>query len=174
MAFANSVATAKSAASEGPIRYNPEAKERSLDALRRGLILPGYSHVPFEVELQEIVLATKRKKRRLRGKDKIALRVGRLIERFKMAKHFVPQIEQDAFGWQRDETKIAEEAALDGIYVVRTSVDQSAMSASEAVERYKDLGAVEQAFRCFKTRLTNRPRSYPSSERRSSFRGRLN
>ena len=87
----------------------------------------------------------------LRGKAKIALRVGRLIERFKMAKHFVLEIEEDAFGWKRNETKIAEEAALDGMYVVRTSVDQSAMSASEAVERYKDLGAVEQAFRCIKT-----------------------
>src|ERR1700687_242932 len=104
-----------------------------------------------EVELEKIVLATKRKKRRLRGKAKITLRVGRLIEGFKMAKHFVLQIEEDAFGWQRNETKIAEEAALDGMYVVRTSVDQSALSASCAVERYKDLGAVEQAFRCFKT-----------------------
>ncbi len=47
--------------------------------------------------------------------------------------------------------QIAEEAALDGVYVVRTSVDQSAMSASETVELYKDLGAVEQAFRCIKT-----------------------
>jgi transposase len=104
-----------------------------------------------EVELQKIALATKREKRALRGKTKIALRVGRLIEKFKMAKHFVLEIEEDAFGWKRNETKIAEEAALDGMYVVRTSVDQSALSASCAVERYKDLGAVEQAFRCFKT-----------------------
>ena len=104
-----------------------------------------------EVELQKIALATKREKRPLRGKTKIALRVGRLIEKFKMAKHFILEIEEDAFGWKRNETKIAEEAALDGMYVVRTSVDQSALSASCAVERYKDLGAVEQAFRCFKT-----------------------
>jgi hypothetical protein len=76
-----------------------------------------------EVELQKIVLANNRKKRRLRGKAKIALRVGRLIERFKMAKHFVLEIKEDAFGWKRNETKIAEEAALDGVYVVRTSVD---------------------------------------------------
>ena len=68
-----------------------------------------------------------------------------------MAKHFVLEIEEDAFGWKRNEPKIAEEALLDGMYVVRTSVDQSAMSASEAVECYKDLGAVEQAFRCLKT-----------------------
>src|SRR5271165_2497457 len=123
-----------------------------------------------EVELQKIALATKRQKRPLRGKAKIALRVGRLIERFKMAKHFVLEIEEEAFAWKRNETKIAEEAALDGMYVVRTSVDQSAMSASEAVERYKDLGAVEQAFRCIKTvdlkvrpihhRLENRVRAH--------------
>jgi hypothetical protein len=123
-----------------------------------------------EVELQKIVLATKRQKRPLRGKAKIALRVGRLIERFKVAKHFVLEIREEDFAWKRNETKIAEEAALDGMYVVRTSVDQSAMSASEAVERYKDLGAVEQAFRCIKTvdlkvrpihhRLENRVRAH--------------
>ena len=104
-----------------------------------------------EEELEKIALATRREKRRLRGKAKIALRVGRLIEGFKMAKHFVLEIEEDAFDWKRNETKIAEEAALDGMYVVRTSVDQSDLSASETVERYKDLGAVEQAFRCIKT-----------------------
>jgi hypothetical protein len=104
-----------------------------------------------EVELEKIALATKREKRRLRGKAKIALRVGRLIEGFKMAKHFVLEIEEDGFDWKRNETKIAEEAALDGMYVVRTSVDQSDLSASETVERYKDLGVVEQAFRCIKT-----------------------
>jgi transposase len=123
-----------------------------------------------EVELEKIALATNRQKRPLRGKAKIALRAGRLIERFKVAKHFILEIEQDAFGWKRNETKIAEEAALDGMYVVRTSVDQSAMSASEAVECYKDLGAVEQAFRCIKTvdlkvrpihhRLENRVRAH--------------
>ena len=124
-----------------------------------------------EVELQKIVLATKRQKRPLRGKAKIALLVGRLIERFKVAKKiFVLEIQAQDFAWKRNETKIAEEAALDGMYVVRTSVDQSAMSASEAVERYKDLGAVEQAFRCIKTvdlkvrpihhRLENRVRAH--------------
>ena len=73
-----------------------------------------------EVELQKIVLATKRQKRPLRGKAKIALRVGRLIERFKVAKHFVLEIREEDFAWKRNETKIAEEAALDGMYVVRT------------------------------------------------------
>jgi hypothetical protein len=58
-----------------------------------------------EVELQKIALATKREKRRLRGKAKIALRVGRIIEDFKMAKQFVLQIEGDAFGWKRNETR---------------------------------------------------------------------
>jgi hypothetical protein len=104
-----------------------------------------------ELELEKIVLAVKREKRPLRGKAKIGLRVGRLIQRFKMAKHFILEIADEAFSWKRHETKIAQEAALDGMYVVRTSVEESALSASQAVERYKDLGAVEQAFRCLKT-----------------------
>jgi transposase len=104
-----------------------------------------------EVELETITLATKREKKPLRGKAKIALRAGRLIERFKMAKHFILDIEENAFSWKRNETKIAQEAALDGMYVVRTCVEESLLSASQAVERYKDLGALEQAFRCIKT-----------------------
>ena len=87
------------------------------------------------MQLQKIVLATKRQKRPLRGKAKIALRVGRLIERFKVAKHFVLEIQEEDCAWKRNEIKMGEEAVLDGMYVVRTSVDQSAMSASEAVER---------------------------------------
>ncbi len=87
------------------------------------------------MELETIALATKREKRPLRGKAKIALRAGRLIQRFKMAKHFILNIEEEAFSWKRNETKIAQEAALDGMYVVRTCVDESRLSASQAVER---------------------------------------
>jgi transposase len=104
-----------------------------------------------EKQLAQIAAAVQRPARALRGKAKIALRAGRILNRYKMAKHFILEIEDRAFGWRRDEQKIAAEAALDGIYVVRTSVAQSALSASQVVERYKDLGAVEQAFRCLKT-----------------------
>ena len=65
-----------------------------------------------EVELQKIVLATKRQKRPLRGKAKIALRVGRLIERFKVAKHFVLEIREEDFAWKRNETKKSQKKRL--------------------------------------------------------------
>ncbi len=104
-----------------------------------------------EAELEKIAAAVQRASRPLRGQAKIALRVGRIIDRYKMAKHFLLEVEETELRWQRDTQKIAEEALLDGIYVVRTSVSPTAMSECEVVERYKDLGSVEQAFRCLKT-----------------------
>lgn len=104
-----------------------------------------------EAELDKIVQATRRGKRPLRGKDKIALRVGRVIDRFKVAKHFKLAITEEAFSYERDEKRIEEEAALDGIYVIRTSVPAQESSPEEAVRAYKDLSRVEQAFRCLKT-----------------------
>ena len=104
-----------------------------------------------EAQLKKIAEATVRAHRPLRGKDRIGLRVGRVIDRYKMAKHFILEIEEASFRWSRDEEKIAAEAALDGIYVVRSCVEASAMSASVLVERYKELTAVEQAFRSLKT-----------------------
>jgi transposase len=104
-----------------------------------------------EAKLDEIVRATERPKRALRGKDKIALRVGRVVNARKVAKHFVLAITETSFSYRRDEEKIAAEAALDGIYVVRTSLPQPAMSAEEVVRCYKGLSVVERAFRSFKT-----------------------
>ena len=104
-----------------------------------------------EAELEKIVEATRRERRPLRGKDRIALRVGGVIDRFKVAKHFRLTITEDAFSYERDGKRIAEEAALDGIYVIRTSVPAQESSPEEAVRAYKDLSHVEQAFRCLKT-----------------------
>jgi hypothetical protein len=104
-----------------------------------------------EAKLDEVVRATERPKRALRGKDKIALRVGRVVNARKVAKHFVLAITETSFSYRRDEEKIAAEAALDGIYVVRTSLPQPAMSAEEVVRCYKGLSVVERAFRSFKT-----------------------
>ena len=101
--------------------------------------------------LEPIVKATQRQKRRLKGKEKIALRVGKLINRYKMAKHFLLQIEEESFAFERDHEKIAREAALDGLYVIRTSVKAERLSDTSTVRAYKDLCKVEQAFRCFKT-----------------------
>jgi transposase len=104
-----------------------------------------------EAKLDEVVRATERPKRALRGKDKIALRVGRVVNARKVAKHFVLAITETSFSYRRDEEKIAAEAALDGIYVVRTSLPEPAMSAEEVVRCYKALSVVERAFRSFKT-----------------------
>ncbi len=102
-------------------------------------------------KLDQIVAATGRNKRALRGQAKIGLRVGKLLNQYKMAKHFVLNISDESFSYERDEAKIAEEAALDGIYVVRTSVQLDALSSDNTVRAYKDLAKVERAFRCIKT-----------------------
>lgn len=104
-----------------------------------------------EKALEPIRAATLRAKRPLRGKDKIALRVGRVLGRFKMAKHFVLAIGETSFSFHRNETKIGEEAAMDGIYVIRTSVDGSRLSSEGTVRAYKSLSRVERAFRSMKT-----------------------
>lgn len=104
-----------------------------------------------EKKLEEIVAATKRAKRRLKGKDKIGVRVGRTINKYKMQKHFILEITEDSFSYHRNEEKIAREAALDGLYVIRTSVPKKALRAESTVRAYKDLCKVERAFRCLKT-----------------------
>ncbi len=115
-------------------------------ARKRGELLAATEKV-----LDEIVAATTREKRRLRGKDKIGLRVGKVVNRFKVGKHFVLDINEERFSYRRDEKKIAEEAALDGLYVIRTSVASETMGSEDVVRAYKDLSKVERAFRCFKT-----------------------
>jgi hypothetical protein len=104
-----------------------------------------------EAALGKIHLAVSRAKRPLRGKDKIGLRVGRKIDAHKMAKHFIIEITDDTLAWHRDQEKIRREAATDGLYVVRTSLPAGDLSADDIVERYKDLSAVENAFRSIKT-----------------------
>jgi hypothetical protein len=104
-----------------------------------------------EAKLEKIRLAVSRAKAPLRGKDKIGLSVGRKIDAHKMAKHFIIQITDDSLTWQRDEEKIHREAATDSLYVVRTSLPSGTLSADDIVERYKDLSAVENAFRSIKT-----------------------
>lgn len=102
-------------------------------------------------ELDKIVAATQRTRSRLKGKDRIALRVGRVIQRFKMSKHFRLEIAEDVFRYKRDEENIAAEAALDGIYVVRTSLPADVLDADRTVGAYKGLSAAERAFRSLKT-----------------------
>ena len=104
-----------------------------------------------EQELEKIVAATRRPKRRLKGKEKIALRLGKVLNRFKMAKHFTFEIAEEGFTYQREEAAIAAEAALDGIYVVRTSVAESLLQEAPTVQAYKGLSKVERAFRSLKS-----------------------
>ena len=104
-----------------------------------------------ERELEKVAAATRREKRALRGQDKIGLRVGKLLGRFKMAKHFEITITQTTFAYARKTEAIAAEARLDGIYVLRTSVSNQVLGAKDTVRAYKDLAKVERAFRCLKT-----------------------
>jgi transposase len=88
---------------------------------------------------------------RLRGKDDVGVRVGKVVNKYKVAKHFILRIEDTSFHFEIDTDKVAEEAALDGLYVIRTSLSEERMSAQDAVRTYKKLGQVERAFRSFKT-----------------------
>jgi hypothetical protein len=118
-----------------------------------------------EAELDKIATAVTRERRPLRGQDKIGLAVGKVINARKMAKHFVIEITEDSFTYRRDEDKIAAEAALDGIYVLRTSVEQSVLAHDEVVSSYKALAYVERVFRGFNTDLDIRPIRHRSEER---------
>ena len=103
-----------------------------------------------ERQLEAIAMATRRATRPLRGKDKIAVRVDRVVQRWKVGKHFRFTITDTAFAYERDETAITAEAVLDGIYVIRTSVPPERLSGPDAVGAYKNLDFVERAFRSIK------------------------
>ena len=119
-----------------------------------------------EALLDPIVAAAKREKRRLKGADKIGVRVGKVVGKYKMAKHFELEIEEDAFGYRRTPESIAAEAALDGLYVVRTSLAETQLDAEGTVRAYKRLSAVERAFRSLKTvDLKVRPVFHRTAER---------
>jgi len=104
-----------------------------------------------EVALEKIKKATERKKNPLRGKGEIGLRVGKQIGRYKVGKHFLLKITDDSFSYERRAERIAEEATLDGFYVVRTSVNAAVLGSEETVACYKRLSNVERLFRCMKT-----------------------
>ena len=104
-----------------------------------------------ERDLEKVAVATHRARKRLKGKAEIGVAVGKVINHYKMAKHFKLTIAEDSFSYERKEQEIAAEAALDGIYVIRTSVEASVLGGEDVVGRYKDLALVERAFRCLKT-----------------------
>jgi hypothetical protein len=110
-----------------------------------------------EADLAKIAAAVARERRPLRGTDKIALRADRVLRRRKVAKHFTTSIGEDSFTYARNTGSITAEAALDGIYVLRTTVTSSDLDSGEVVSSYKALAGVERAFRAFNTDLDIRP-----------------
>jgi hypothetical protein len=110
-----------------------------------------------EADLGKIAAAVARERRPLRGADTIALRADRVLRRRKVAKHFTTSISGERFSYARNEESIAAEAALDGIYVLRTSVSADGLDSGKVVSSYKALAHVERAFRAFNTDLDIRP-----------------
>jgi Transposase DDE domain len=104
-----------------------------------------------EQDLKDIQARTLRQRQPLRGADKIGLAVGALLGRRKVAKHFRITITDDALNFTRDHAAITAEAALDGFYVLHTSVPADALNAADTVRAYKSLARVERAFRSLKT-----------------------
>ena len=134
------------------------AEER---ARKRGELLAATA-----AELAKIAEATQRARNPLRGEQAIALRVGRVIERFHMAKHLELTITDTALHWRRKDEGIAAEAALDGLYVIRTSLPKEQLDGPAAVAAYKSLAHVERAFRSIKTvDLNVRPVFHYSEQR---------
>ncbi|MGE5291256.1 MAG: hypothetical protein ACM3ML_29465 [Micromonosporaceae bacterium] len=89
--------------------------------------------------------------------DKIGIRVGKVINKRKVGKHFIIEIGPGRLAWRRNQESIAAEAAIDGIYVIRTPVPADALDAAATVQAYKDLSHVEQDFRISKDDPDLRP-----------------
>jgi len=103
-----------------------------------------------EKELEAVQRQVARRKKKILRKEEIALKVGRVVNRFKMAKHFALTIEDGRFQAQRRKEGIREEGLLDGVYVIRTSESKENLVAPDVVRHYKNLTNVERAFRCWK------------------------
>ena len=118
-----------------------------------------------EADLAKIAAACARARRPLRGQDTIAVRVDRVLKRRKVGKHFTIAITDDHFSYARNQDSITAEAALDGIYVLRTSVQPGDLEPAEVVSSYKALAQVERAFRAFNTDLDIRPIRHRTEDR---------
>jgi len=124
-----------------------------------------------EADLKKIAAACARARAPLRGKYNIAVRVDRVLSQCKVAKHFQIDIGDDRFSYARNQDSITAEAALNGIYVLRTSVRAGDLDSPDAVSSYKALAQIERAFRAFNTDLDIRPvrhRTRTRSERTCS------
>jgi hypothetical protein len=102
-----------------------------------------------EQHLNKIVDATQ--EGRLRGADQIGIKLGKIINKHKVGKHFITTVTDNTFTYRRDEDKITAEAALDGIYVIRTGLDDDKLDQVGVIRAYKDLAHIERDFRCIKS-----------------------
>jgi hypothetical protein len=118
-----------------------------------------------EADLAKTAAACARVRAPLRGQDKIAVRVDRVLNRRKVARHFTIDITDDSFSYARNQDSITAEAALDGIYVLRTSVEADDLEPGQVVSSYKALAQVERAFRAFSTDLDIRPIRHRTEDR---------
>jgi len=107
--------------------------------------------VAAEKKLDAVVAATQRQRQPLRGAERISYRVGRALATTTVTKYFRWEIREGKLHYQRDQPRIDQDAALDGIYVIRTSVGAERLSAADAVRTYKRLATIERAFRSLKS-----------------------
>ena len=103
-----------------------------------------------EKGLKKITAQVRRRTKKPLTADEIGLKVGKVINRYKVGKHFKLTIEDNRFEFERDQESIERESQLDGIYVLRTSETRKHLSKEDTVRTYKSLSQVEQAFRCLK------------------------
>jgi len=118
-----------------------------------------------EADLAKITAACARARQPLRGKDKITVRADRVLRRRKVAKHFTVEITDSSLSCARNQDSITAEAALDGIYVLRTSIADTDLESPEVVSSYKALAHVERAFRAFNNELDIRPIRHRTEDR---------
>jgi len=138
---------------------NPEL--RKLRGHKRRSLLDATSR-----ELEKVRSMVQRGRLKGKGQDEIGVRVGKVVNKYKVAKHFVLAIQDGHFDFHVDEQKVSAEAALDGIYVIRTSLDEKSSSAEDTVRHYKRLVLIEQAYCSMKTiDLRTRPIRHHTEDR---------
>ena len=126
------------------------ANSRGDQDLLKKRMLRAEKHVKT-IEKKLKAVRDKTQQGQLHGKENIALRVGKVINKYRVAKHFVLHIEDNSFRYELDQNRIDEEASMDGVYVVRTSLASETMDADQTVRSYKQLSNVERAFRSLKS-----------------------
>ena len=134
---------------------SPEYPGERLVACRNGALAKLRAHKREELlaatEANLVEIKARVDAGKLSGQDKIGVRIGKIINKYKVAKHFELSIGDASLAWVRRQDHIDAEAALDGLYIIRTSVSAAQMDAPHCVRNYKSLANVERAFRSIKT-----------------------